>query len=245
MPAKMKVKAKKVKKAVEESPDDRRSRLAEIIDEVNSKWVEFSVIAAKVYDNEEYHQWGYESAKDYVKEDVGLEYRTFQDRVHMGRVIIQHGISWEVIKDIGPSNFKQIAYLINEKTTNRQFNTLINKAKKMPHRELKEYVRKQRLEAQGITHYTKKVTRVFKLRDDQAEVVDNAINDMAVRAGLDEKDPNKDNIALDRICAWYLFECVDRPVPSEILEAVKELEEEQKVKHKKHSNAGRKKSKKK
>lgn len=243
---------KSVTRTVEQDPRDHRNQLIEIKGDIDNKWVEFSLVAAEVYETEEYKNWGFLKAEEFAKSDLGMEYRTFMNRVHIGRVITQLGISSDTITKIGASKFKEIALLMGEDTTQAQINKLIDKAEKSSFRELQDYVKKARIEHQG-GESIKRTTLVFKFRDDQAEIVNTALEEAISKFVLDVNDPMSKNIALENICEWFLLETEGRELPATLLKKVEEAKAkaeaeekvETKVKHKKHAHAGKKKEEKK
>lgn len=240
--AKAKVKTRAKAKAKEETYGEQLKRL---VGQINDLWVEFSVIAFRAYTSDDYvAQLGYENLKDFVEKELNLEYRTFMNRVHMGEVIVTHGLTPSMIQKIGSSKFKEIAYLINKDSTRDEINSLVKKASKSSARELKEYVRSVRLDKEGKTRITKNVTMKFKLVDDQAEIVQKAIEDVKEKL-LSRDSRYGEGMALTVICGWYLAEAMEKEIPEDILKAMEESEiEEQRVSHKTHANKGKKRSKK-
>lgn len=227
-------------KVVEEMADDRRKKLVEIKTDIDNKWVDFSVIASEVYDTKEYEKWGFDKAEKFAKADLGMEYRTFMNRVHMGRVIRSLGISKDLIQGIGASKFKEISLLLDESSTQKELTTLVEKAGKLPYRELQDYVRHVRLEKQG-GEVVKKITMTFRFTDEQGEIVESALNDAISKFLLDPNDPMARNIAIENICEWFLLETEGKTIPESILKALSKHEKKEvkevKVKHKKHAHA--------
>jgi len=231
------------------TPLSLRDQLRTIKEDIDNKWVDFAILAEEAYVSEAYKTWGFADFKDYLQADLNMEYRTGMNRVHMGRTIKALGISREKIQEVGPSKFKDLANILDEETTNKELNALLNKAKKMSARELAQYVKDTRLERQGSEGASKKVKITLNFRDEQAEVFEAAVNMMMERLDLTPTDINR-SIAIECICADWQMNMTQGEVTPALKKyaqeaSVKEETGVGKVKHREHAHKGKKAAKKK
>lgn len=230
-------------------------KLITLKNDIDNKWIDLSILASEAYDEDAHTNWinpetkkPYEKLTDFMSVELGLEYRTSKDRIHMGKAIRTLGITKETIDGVGPSHFKELAKLLTKDTSKSEINSLINKAKKMSARELTAYVSKTRVESQGNVQKSEKTTITLQFRDSQAKVWEKGIKEMLNLADL-EDTPNNRNIAAEMISSDWQMNRLD-PVLSPELKAYSkyrtdEDKKEPKVKHRKHAQTTKSKTKKK
>ena len=181
-------------------PDrDIRKDIKAIVEDIDTKWIEFAILAAEVYEGKLWEVWGHNTAEDYARAELGMEYRTFMWRVHTGNVINKLGLSFDQIRRVGASKFKEIAHLLKEDSSPKEVEAYLKKAEKLSFRELAVFVKNERLVSDGNTGVSRRVTLKYRLLNEQADVVAEAI----AKAKL-FLETDSDDVALEHICMEYL-----------------------------------------
>jgi len=192
-----KTKAKTRKKTTKKM--DIRQQAKDLIHEINDAWYDFSLVANEIAEKQLFLEWGYASAREYAEVELGIDYRTWLYRVKMGQAIVKHSLAKEDIAELGWAKFKDIAALIiNDELPEDKTKELIEGVKEMSSREAQEFVRSVRSEYAAKPVVTK-VSFKFKLVNEAAEVVDQALERARELTGFED-----DNQALEYICADWL-----------------------------------------
>jgi hypothetical protein len=206
-------------------------------------WVEFALLAEEAYRAEEWRRKGYESPKQYVERELDgrISYEIFMHRVKMGECIKKFDLKKNEIVHLGWSKFKEIATLAlsDENMDTDELRELIEDIKDRSHRDIKDFVRKERLRrAEGET--IQKTSRItFNLIDEQDNVIREALS-----AACELAETSNMNIALTYICSEFLMNHTeDSNIVQVIRERVHQMGEkaQKKAPHKPHANRGRKK----
>ena len=178
---------------------DLRTQAKELINQVNEAWYDFSLVAAEISGKQSFLEWGFASAKEYVEEELGVDYRTWLYRVKMGQAIRKHGLSKADIADLGWAKFKEVAtVIINEEISEEDTKELIENVREMSSRETASFVRNVRAEY-ADKPVVVKTTMKFRLVNDAVEIVEQALERAAELLGTDDEAK-----ALEYVCADWL-----------------------------------------
>lgn len=216
--------------------DDLEAKAIKLLENIEESWYDFSIIIYEIYNSELYKTKGFEKFGDYVADKFNLEYRTAMWRVQQGEAIKRLGITKEQCSGIGWTKFKEISVLMGADTKKSEIDSLLKKAKDMTARELQEFVKAERLETEKVS---RKVTMTFKLMNEQANTVEEALKTAKEIAQTESED-----IALEYICAEWLMNHNPK-IAEKIMKEVHIPKPEVKAPHKEHANKGKTQTKKK
>lgn len=208
------------------APDiNKRSRIRELVEMIEESWFEFSILISDIYYDEMYKTWGYEEFADYVVGELNISYKVAILKVTMGKVIKSLGLKKDRIAKMGWTKFKELSLLLNEGMSAKQVDEYIEKAKEMSFRELQDFVKAERLKLEGRGEASRKITMVFRLFDEAASVVEEALKESMelIRVG-------NENAALEYICQEWLIKRTQKPIKN-IMEKL-HIKEEVKVRKK-------------
>lgn len=231
----MKTKQKTINRS-KQITSDLTSQLKEAMKKENESWIEFCILAYEAYYTEEWRRKGYSNPKDYVQRELEgqISYEVFMHRVKMGEAIRKFNIPRSSIADLGWSKFKEVASLIlfDEKMTRDDAVTLIKECEGRSHREIQDFVRKERTKIMG-EQSTTIVNLKFRLVDEQDAVVKEALS---IACELAETD----NMSIALVYIATEFITSHAPADSEVAKAiraqVKQTQKEVKKKHKPHAH---------
>jgi len=162
----------------------------------------------EVKEKEQYASWGYENYKDYVEEELSLEYRIALWYARMGEIITKYNIPKDVILNVSWTKFKEISLLDNKE----EIEKLLKKAPNMTFQEIKDVVKQLRKNIAPKKEIN--ITKItFNLIEDQYDVVKQAIEKAKQTVGTDSN-----GAALEYICQEFLM--ADEPIEEEEWEEV-------------------------
>jgi hypothetical protein len=119
---------------------DNRAIAQQCLENIEQNWFTFSRVMFRIYRNEEFKEWGYSSFKDYVEGELAFKYKSAMWRVQIGEAVEQFGITAEEVAGMGWTKFGFITPKIHKDMKKKDFLALIEKAKKMTAREIKDFV---------------------------------------------------------------------------------------------------------
>jgi hypothetical protein len=210
------MKQKQITKTQAPQPDNTE-KLRALLRRESETWYEIATIAYEIYSSQEWKVKGYESCKDYVKAELapsGLSYEMFMYRVKMGQAIETYAISKEELIGIGWTKFKEVAsLLLTENFPIESLQTTLSKAKQLSREELQDFVRKEKVKYAKGEEIEKVLTLKFKLLDEQAEIVKEAMH-IAQELALSDNL----NVALTYICSDFIM---NHATDNDIIEALR------------------------
>lgn len=181
-----------------EGKKNDRDQMRKFVETINNSWYEFSLIANRVYRNESFKSWGFESFKDYVETELGIEYRIAMWRVQIGDAIEQHGVTREMLAGMGWTKFQALIPVLQKGNHDQVVETIEN-AKDKTVREVRVEVDRAIARANGGEPLVK-TKMAFLLEGDNHKIVQAALEKAMEVSGTG--DPNK---AIVYICGeWVL-----------------------------------------
>lgn len=229
----VKAKQKTTKKVI---TPDLTERLKQVAKRESENWVEFCILAHDAYYTEEWRRKGYSNPKEYVQRELEgtISYEIFMHRVKMGEAITKFNLPSSRIINLGWSKFKEIASLIlfDESMNRDNAISLIKECESKSHREIQDFVRKERNKLVGEQSITT-ATWKFKLIDEQDKVLKEALS---IACELAETDNM--SIALVYIATEFITNHApaDSETAKAIRDQVKKSQKEIKKKHKPHAH---------
>jgi len=210
------MKQKQITKTQMPKPDNTE-KLKALLRKESETWYEIAMTAYEIYSSQEWKAKGYESCKEYVQVELapaGLSYEMFMYRVKMGQAIDTYAIKKEELVGIGWTKFKEVAsLLLTENFPVENLQTTLDTAKQMTREELQDYVRKEKVKHAKGEEIEKILTLKFKLLDEQAEIVKEALH-IAQELSLSDNL----NVALTYICSDFVM---NHATDSDIVEALR------------------------
>jgi len=158
-----------------------------------------SVISANKY----YEAEGYPNFKEFVEARYGLQYRKAMYWVQIYDKLIESGVHWDVVKDVGWTKLKDLAAVLTPENAEEW----VKKAIGSTVLQLQEAIAKAKLGTlanSGITPVedgdkSKVTTITYKVHADQKTVIEEAVEKAKIEANTDFG-----GVALEAICMNYL-----------------------------------------
>lgn len=147
-------------------------------------------------------QDNHETFKDYIEEEMGLPYRKAMYLTSIYNALATSGVPWAKVKDLGWTKLKDLAPIL----TLENVDEWVERAKNMTALQLIEAIKQSKSGATTTTSTTsdanaaeKVVTLTFKLKQDQKDLVKEAVDKMKEDSGTEY-----DSVAIERIAMQYL-----------------------------------------
>lgn len=206
--------------AVTHKGGDNYAKARKCLETIGDSTYDFDIYLAKIYAGEEWTTRGYETFEESCQKELGMGYRTALNHVAAGQAILKYGIAKEQAASIGWTNFVEISSLFKPEMKKSEIDGLIKKAGKMTHDEVQKFKKEVRHSMVGGTPQTR-VKMTFTFLDEQAQVVQEALNMAKELMGLDY-----DDLALEYVLVEWMSNH-DPAAASEIKARLKgEMEEE-------------------
>ncbi len=190
-------------KQKEEQVVDLRADAKRLIEEINDKWYDFSTLAVKIDEEKLWQEWGYETVKDYVEQELKIEYRTWRYRVAMGKALERYGLTKAHVQDLGWAKFKELASLFigQEYTLDEVHETLAKvRDEGMTAREVAEFARSaRRTYGADVEPAMVKVKLTFSMMEEAAAVVEGALE-----VAMQLLNTESQAAALEYICTEWM-----------------------------------------
>lgn len=155
------------------------------------------------------NQWhtdlGYGSLRDLIEQEYGLNYRTGMYWIGIYNGLVESGVPWDKVKDLGWTKLRDLARYL----TLDNVDEWVGKVKDMTVLQMRDYIKQKNqgaLEGAGdaMPGTNDKVSHLhFKLHKDQKETVQEALSLAKHEAGTEY-----DNVALEALCMNYLANSV-------------------------------------
>jgi hypothetical protein len=180
-------------------PDDGNHRdvVKLCLDNIQQNWDTFSRVMYRIYRDEEFKDWGFANFKDYVESELAFKYKSAMWRVTVGEALEQHNISQDEVASIGFSKFAFITPKLHKDMKRKDIMSLLNKAKDMTVREVKDFVES----SSDVTKVVgKKSTLTFNFTNEQIAVVNAALDE-----GKELSASDSPSIAFEYISTEWLM----------------------------------------
>lgn len=156
---------------------------------------ELGGVLSHMRDESWYKEDGYETFKDYIESELNVSYRTAYNYMRLYESVLNSGCTWEQVEPVGWAKF----VLVSPYITPENRDTLIGKAAELSYRQLDQWIQEN---LHGSTE--KKVedtgkTYTFKAHEDQAEVIDKALEKSMIANSTDSR-----TVAFEFLCMQYL-----------------------------------------
>lgn len=164
-----------VSKTTAQTTTDIRDEAKKLSKTLSNTYYELSIVLYKIYSENDWQKWGFESINDYLEQELNIGYRTGMYYINIGEWIVKNNVSKEQVENIGWTKLKEIIKAPNPET-------LIEKAKDVTVEELTNIVRNEK------GNESDRVSMHFIFLQEQAEVVNKA---MEIAGELLNIDPEK------------------------------------------------------
>jgi len=184
----------------EEEPKSLRDRNKDNANSIQRSWYHLSKDLVETYDSDIYSRdWGFNTFREYVENELRLDYRLAMWRVGMGRTIIKHGITEKQVMSINWTTFKEISHLFTDDTTTAEVTEMLKGVENKSYQEVQSYVKDEKTKRLGGT-LTRQVKMLFKLSDEQAVCVEKAI-----AGAMRLADTDNHSVGLEYLCNEWLM----------------------------------------
>lgn len=183
----------------------KETALAEIktlIDDTEFNQFKIGGVLSIIQANGWWEGQGHESFKDFMETEYGMAYRKGMYLIGIYNGLVESGVPWEKVKEVGWTKLKELAGLL----TLENVDMWVGKAKELSTTQLIEYIKQYNTSGGGEPGATagqaaasSVSTMTFKLHADQRDTVNQALEKAM-------KDNNTDvqTVALEFICMQYL-----------------------------------------
>lgn len=169
-----------------EKKEDGFSRARTLLRSIGESTYDFDVCLAKLYEREEWKP-KYETFEESCQPELGLGYRNALNHLQAGQTILKFGITKEQCAQLSWTNFVEISSLFKPDMKKTEIDSLMKKAGKMTHDEVQKFKKDVKHTMAGGTPQTR-VKMTFVFLDEQAQVVQEALNMAKELMGLDHDD---------------------------------------------------------
>lgn len=187
--------AEKVNQLTEKTSVVEARQLAQDID---CNFFRLGGILARISDQEWWASAGFVSFKIFVQAELGMHYRKAMFLISIYNYLVEAGIPFEKVKNLGWTKLRELAPVINEDNIDEWVQTAENMNTLQLIEEIKES-KKGDADVEEDKAPNDIKSKVFKLHADQREVIEEAIEAAKLKAGTEF-----DAVALEQICMEYL-----------------------------------------
>ncbi len=187
-----------------------REELLNVYGEIGKLNANLSKLLHEAYKNEYYIEWGHDSFKDYVEDEIGLKYSYVTKLLAMVEKINKYKIPWEQVEKIGVSKMKTIASVMDDGNKKE----LLKKAGEISLTKLNDVVKKYK-STFDVTEADKVITLSVKLDEDQAGIIMSAIE-----KAKELRETDSISIALEHIAYEWVMQNEEEGAKSVALEDV-------------------------
>lgn len=179
-------------------------------DTIETDYLRLGGVLKVIYENAWFE--GYETFGSFVAEKFGFQERKAKYLMEIYTSLIDKMIPWEKVSKLGWTKLKDLARFL----TPENVDEWVEKAMPLTVVELQQLLKQENASKEKSVSTTDDVTTVkFKLKNDQAETIQQALNKAKAEGGTDY-----DNVALELICTGYLSGSVGGPSLSELMKQV-------------------------
>jgi hypothetical protein len=180
--------------------DEAFAALPALLDTVSSNYVKLGGVLAVIRDNG-WWEGDYKTFSECLEKQFGLQYRKGAYLIQTYENLIQSGVAWADVKDLGWSKLRVVSSVL----TKENVEEWVAKALPLTVLQLYDVVREfksQTLETTGVAPEDIESTTTsisFKVHQDQKETIKQAVEKARKEAGTEY-----DAVALEAICINYL-----------------------------------------
>jgi hypothetical protein len=180
-----------------------------LIDDTEFNYFRLGGVLAVIHSNEYWKGDGHESFKDFVDAEFGMHPRKALHLISIYTNLVNSGVEWDSVKDVGWTKLKEIASLL----TPENVEEWVQRAKDLTTLQLIEYIRAMNAGAEEGEPQETKATTVstltFKVHEDQKETIKKAVEKGRVDYGTEF-----DSVALENICLLYIGDNMPKAAPA-------------------------------
>lgn len=172
----------------------------DLTDEIDCNYFKLGGVLAKIQDESWWEGEGFVSFQVYIQAELGMPYRKAMHLINIYDHLQESGIPYEKVKNLGWTKLKEIAPVINEENVDDWVDTAENMNNLQLMDEVKEFKQGETSDedvAEKVKNAIK--TKIFKLHQEQQEVVEEAIDAAKEACGTEF-----DSVALEYICLDFL-----------------------------------------
>lgn len=173
-----------------------------LMDGADANYFRLGGVFSRISKEKLYESEGFDSFKTFVELKYGIQYRKAMYWVSIYDSLIESGVSWNKVKDVGWTKLKDLAPIL----TIENVDEWVNRAMNSTVLQLQESIAKHKtgsLANSGITpeddHKSPVTTFTVKVHEDQKTVIREAVDKAKIEAKTDF-----DGVALEAICMNYL-----------------------------------------
>lgn len=193
-------------KEVENLKSDEAIKMAHtLLEDVELNSFKLGGVLASIQTHGHWQAKGFETFKEFIESEFGLHYRKAMYLIQIYTALVNSGVSWEKVKELGWTKLKEIVHLLNEENVDQW----VERAKELSTLNLIEYVKsadkgepadETAVEGEQVTTKTTDLyPMTFKVHADQKTTIRDALDKKRI-----EINTEFDNMALESICLDYI-----------------------------------------
>jgi hypothetical protein len=184
--------------------------IPELLNNIELSFFKVGGLLCRVKECGWWQESGHETFAKYLEAVHGLGYRKAMYLIDIYENLVNSGVQWEQVKDVGWTKLRLIAPLLNQDNVA----SWVDRAMSMTTIQLEEYIKAVKAgessDSDSPAPTTSDVSsKVFKLHSDQREIVEAALDKCK-----HDSNTEHDNVALQYICEMYLNEASGKKKPA-------------------------------
>lgn len=172
--------------------------IPELVDGVEYNNFKLGGVLCRMQEENWWKASGHETFKSYLDAEHGLGYRKAMYLIDIYRNLVDSGVSWESVKNVGWTKLRVLAPILTQENAAEW----VARAETMTTIQLEEYIKNVKAaNGAGSTGGTSSstssnvVSKTFKLHSDQVDIIEAALDKCK-----NQKSTEHDNVALQYIC---------------------------------------------
>lgn len=174
--------------------------------EIEFNYFKLGGVLARIHIEQWYLEEGHEKFPDFIESRFGIRRSKAFHLIGIYNGLVESGVSWEDVKDVGWTKLKELVNVITPKNVK----AWVKRANEMTLLQLIDYIKKQHEKAAKSETGSDSVdadeseapavtTLTFKVHDDQKDMINQALDKAKVEANTQVQ-----TVALEAICMGYL-----------------------------------------
>jgi len=192
-----------------------------LLNDAEFNYFKLGGVLVVIQENSWWESEGFENFKEFIEQRIDMPYRKAMYLINIYQCLVDAGIKWDSVKNIGWTKLKDIAPLLTEDNVDEW----VQRAETMTTLELQEYIKAHKAGGGSAeegdeeeTKATKVSTMTFKLHEDQRETIRTALD-----KAQGDNNTEYDAVALEYICMQYLEGGLGKSKKSEPQKSLKDL----------------------
>jgi len=181
--------------------DKAYAMVKDLSNDMDFTYFKLGGVLSVIQANNWYTDSGFDNFRAFVEEKFGIGYRKAMYMIGIYNGLVESGVPWDTVKDLGWTKLKELAEILTEENVDEWLEI----ATDMTVLQLQDYIKQlnkgdtETGDAPEVDDTNKVTTLTFKVHEDQKEVITDAVD-----KAKNDADTEHNNVALEAICMQYL-----------------------------------------